>query len=304
MRMFGAFVRVLLVSAGLIASQISLAYAVEEGQLLKKGEGCASATMGSSPQSRAANSLWGGTIAWPRRIGASRGLQLDIDTLGRPLRFEPLWRPPPPATSWSPISTTPVAAASAMPSCWPTARTRLRNPFRRESFRRHDLAHQRRDRDHRMLTIDARPLGSNVTVNANGLSRIYNITATAGDYTLAGLNLTGGSSILSGGGAVRATTVGVLTFSECVVTGNSTSGDFAGGGGVWADFGHVRLVQSVVSGNSTTGENADGGGIFAQYGGVTLTESTVNGNSTAGRTIQRRWYLDRVRQRFTCAIRC
>ncbi len=39
MRMFGAFVRVVLVSAGLIASQISLAYAVEEGQLLKKGEG-------------------------------------------------------------------------------------------------------------------------------------------------------------------------------------------------------------------------------------------------------------------------
>lgn len=39
MRMFGGFVRAVLVSVGLIASQVSLAYAVEEGQLLKKGEG-------------------------------------------------------------------------------------------------------------------------------------------------------------------------------------------------------------------------------------------------------------------------
>ena len=43
----------------------------------------------------------------------------------------------------------------------------------------------------------------------------------------------------------------------------------------------MTLTQSTVSGNSTAGISADGGGIFAD-GAVTLTQSTVSGNSTAG----------------------
>ena len=42
------------------------------------------------------------------------------------------------------------------------------------------------------LVIDARPLAANVTIDANELSRIFNITATTGDFTLGGLTLTGG----------------------------------------------------------------------------------------------------------------
>ena len=45
------------------------------------------------------------------------------------------------------------------------------------------------------LTIDATALAPNVTVDANQLSRIFNITAATGDFTLAGLTLTGGKTI-------------------------------------------------------------------------------------------------------------
>ncbi|MCA9214778.1 MAG: hypothetical protein KDB27_17020, partial [Planctomycetales bacterium] len=42
------------------------------------------------------------------------------------------------------------------------------------------------------LAIDARSLARNVTVDAQQSSRIFAITATTGDFTLAGLTLTGG----------------------------------------------------------------------------------------------------------------
>ena len=45
------------------------------------------------------------------------------------------------------------------------------------------------------LTIDARPLAANVTINANQLSRIFQIIATTGDFTLGGLTLTGGRAL-------------------------------------------------------------------------------------------------------------
>ena len=48
------------------------------------------------------------------------------------------------------------------------------------------------------LTIDARPLAANVTIDANQLSRIFNITATTGDFTFGGLTLTGGRTTAVG----------------------------------------------------------------------------------------------------------
>ena len=44
------------------------------------------------------------------------------------------------------------------------------------------------------LTIDARPLAANMTINANQLSRIFNITAASGDFMLGGLTLSGGNT--------------------------------------------------------------------------------------------------------------
>jgi len=132
------------------------------------------------------------------------------------------------------------------------------------------------------LTIDATPLAANVTIDADELSRIFHITATTGDFTFAGLTLTGGKTIVAGlgGGAIRSLTTGSLTLSSSTVSGNSTTGNFAYGGGIDAR-GDVTLTGSTVSGNSTTDDDAGGGGIFSK-GDVTLTNSTVSGNSTAG----------------------
>ena len=131
-------------------------------------------------------------------------------------------------------------------------------------------------------------LSQNVTVDANGLSRIFHITATTGDFTLAGLKLTGGRTTgfnsffdtLFSGGAIRSLTSGNLTLDQSTVSGNSTEGSRANGGGI-SSSGSLTLISSTVSGNSTEGDSfADGGGISSS-GDVTLTSSTVSGNSTA-----------------------
>ena len=63
------------------------------------------------------------------------------------------------------------------------------------------------------------------------------------------------------GGAIRSLTTGNLTLDQSTVSGNSTAGSGAHGGGIFA-CGAVTLTQSTVSGNSTAGINAYGGGIL------------------------------------------
>ena len=139
------------------------------------------------------------------------------------------------------------------------------------------------------VTIDATSLAENVTIDANGLSRIFNITATTGDFTLAGLTLIGGSTTgdndvfpdsTFSGGAVRSLTTGSFTIEQSTVSGNSTAGKEATGGGIFA-VSAVTLTSSTVSGNSTAGDGAHGGGIHSPSA-VTLTNSTISENSTVG----------------------
>jgi len=129
------------------------------------------------------------------------------------------------------------------------------------------------------LTIDATALAQNVTIDANSGSRIFNITAAAGDFTLAGLTLTGGRTTTDGGG-IQFNSGGQLTLDQSTVSGNSTVGFGARGGGILSS-GDITLTNSTISGNSTTDDFAFGGGISSS-GTVTLTSSTVSGNSTAG----------------------
>ena len=65
------------------------------------------------------------------------------------------------------------------------------------------------------------------------------------------------------------------------MSGNSTSGFGAFGGGIRTGSGSVSLTNSTLSGNSTSGDGASGGGIRAFSGGVSLTNSTLSGNSAA-----------------------
>ncbi len=135
------------------------------------------------------------------------------------------------------------------------------------------------------LTVDAAPLAANVTVDANLLSRVFNISAISGNVTLAGLNITGGRTtadvVVGGeGGAIRSTRNALLTLRESTVSGSGTAGFAANGGGVFA-VGDVWLENSTVSGNNTAGPSAFGGGIYVG-GNTTLLQSTVSGNGTLG----------------------
>ena len=131
------------------------------------------------------------------------------------------------------------------------------------------------------LTIDG-PGQTVLTIDAQDNSRIFRITATTDDFTIAGLTLTGGKTTVDGrpGGAIRSSTTGNLTIAQSTVIGNSTTGISSSGGGV-AAFVSLTLVDSTVTGNSTVGEGAFGGGVEV-LGTVTLVDSTVSGNSTAG----------------------
>ncbi len=116
--------------------------------------------------------------------------------------------------------------------------------------------------------------GRNVlTIDARQTSRIFNITATSGDFTIRGLTLTGGKAI-DVGGAVR--TLARLTLADSTVIGNSAAGH---GGGLYSTTSLV-LAQSTISGNSTTGSNRNGGGVYAAM--LMVTDSNISGNNATG----------------------
>jgi len=136
------------------------------------------------------------------------------------------------------------------------------------------------------LSIDAGPLTDNITLNANQQSRIFNITAAAGNFRLAGLTMTAGRTAgdlsAGSGGAIRSLSAGELYLEDSVVSGSRTTGEFAVGGGIFAN-GAVRLVRTTISGNRVSDDDsvAPGGGVFAG-GNLSLFQSTVSDNSTAG----------------------
>ena len=103
---------------------------------------------------------------------------------------------------------------------------------------------------------------------------------TTGNLTLDQSTVSGNSTIgnFAYGGGISAK--GTVTLTQSIVSGNSTGGSSAWGGGIFSNT-TATLTESTVSGNSTVGSNAKGGGIWT-YNAVTLTQSTLSGNSTTG----------------------
>ena len=112
-----------------------------------------------------------------------------------------------------------------------------------------------------------------LTIDAQEMSRVFNITAPLGDFTIDGLTLINGKTTgaLNGGGAIRSVTSGNLTIANSIILNSHTETAFATGGGIHV-AGNVTLTDSIVTGNHTEGSFSDGGGIFA-VGNVTLTNS-------------------------------
>jgi hypothetical protein len=120
------------------------------------------------------------------------------------------------------------------------------------------------------VTIDHQGI-SPISIDAAEQSRIFNITATTGDFVFSFLSLERGKTTegnaddfdnTHSGGAIRSLTTGQLTFNRTKIQNSSTTGEYAKGGGVFA-VGNVSLDgSSDIEENSTAGSYANGGGIF------------------------------------------
>ena len=123
-----------------------------------------------------------------------------------------------------------------------------------------------------------------MTINANQASRIFNITATTGDFTLGGLTLTGGRTTAGGtagsGGAIRSLITGNLTLDQSTVSGSSTLGIAPTAAG-FLPYGCRDAHPEHRQRKQHRGKSPTAAG-FGTSGSVTLTQSTVSGNSTAG----------------------
>ncbi|QDV15149.1 HYR domain protein [Rosistilla oblonga] len=130
-------------------------------------------------------------------------------------------------------------------------------------------------------------------IDANQQSRVLNVVGESVDVTLQQMTLTGGrttgsNEFINGsretthsGGGIRFDSAGTLALVDSTLSGNSTTGESASGGGIYSYSGSVTLSGSTLSGNSTVGGVAFGGGIYTYRGSVALTDSVLSGNSTA-----------------------
>ena len=126
------------------------------------------------------------------------------------------------------------------------------------------------------------PSGNLLTIDAQQNSRVVDITATSGNFTIAQMTLTGGETngLSQGGGAVRSMTGGRLLISNSTITASATLGSTSKGGGVSAS-GPLEIIDSSITNNRTVQTGGDGGGVFST-GNILLTGSTIAGNQTQG----------------------
>lgn len=122
------------------------------------------------------------------------------------------------------------------------------------------------------ITIDA--AGANITIDADGESRVFHIAEDA-EVALIGLTITNGyvdGSDNSGGGIYNE---GMLTVMDCVITGNTAVGE---GGGIYNAW-----EKSLTIINSAIIENTAGyGGGIENYGEMEVINCTVAGNTGDG----------------------
>ncbi len=114
------------------------------------------------------------------------------------------------------------------------------------------------------ITIDGS--GADITIDADGLSRVFNI-AFGTTVTLVGLTLTGGLTPGNGGGILNA---GTLVLEYCTIMGNEAKR----GGGV-ASTGTTIIVNSTISGNTS---HSYGGGVYVQSGTTRIEDCIITGN--------------------------
>jgi hypothetical protein len=130
------------------------------------------------------------------------------------------------------------------------------------------------------LTIDASALNENVTIDADGASRIFSILAGNFATELRGLTLTGAVTA-NKGGAIYSANDGLLTLIDMDVYGNYTTGSDDDGGAIYMLSGPLEITGSRIHDNYTLSANSSGGAIVA-WEGLTIDSSTIRNNHTVG----------------------
>src|SRR5579863_2219279 len=102
---------------------------------------------------------------------------------------------------------------------------------------------------------------SSTVIDAQHNSRFFNILGGWGNVGMTGLTLENGETTANGshasspgngeGGAIASLSTGTLAISNCVFSGNYTTGSDAYGGAIFDDQGPVTMSGSTLSGNST-----------------------------------------------------
>ncbi|MEJ7593453.1 MAG: right-handed parallel beta-helix repeat-containing protein [Planctomycetaceae bacterium] len=95
--------------------------------------------------------------------------------------------------------------------------------------------------------------------------------------TLSGNSTTGNRA---GGGAILARQ-GTLNIIQSTLSGNYTAGINSEGGAISAHLGSLQVVNSTLSRNATTGVDSEGGAVFAVFGNLTVSQSTLSGNNVS-----------------------
>jgi hypothetical protein len=140
------------------------------------------------------------------------------------------------------------------------------------------------------LTITGPGAGSMTVRRDPAAATQFRIFTLNANTTIARLTITGGAAVVpdtsrpgrSGGGIFVASLISA-TVTDCVVTGNTASGE--GGGINVFQNGILTIRNSTISGNSAGSGpgNHSGGGIYFRNGGTLLMENcTVSGNSAVG----------------------
>lgn len=121
-----------------------------------------------------------------------------------------------------------------------------------------------------------------LTVDAQQNSRVFNIDSGASTVTLRSLTITGGRTTTNEsddghGAGIRSRAN--LTIIESIVSGNTTSGDRASGGGISNLGGNLTITNTTVSNNITS---STGGGVYSRRGSeLIVTNSTISDNAAA-----------------------
>ncbi len=130
----------------------------------------------------------------------------------------------------------------------------------------------------------------NLTLNAGGNSRIFEISSALSSVVIEGMTLDGGrtdgdnavSELTHNGGSIRIEAGTNVTLRDIKIQNSRTSGLRAGGGAIFAADATLSIENSVITDNFTEGFAADGGAIGVRGGTLQISDSTISANRTDG----------------------